>query len=154
MDWRRLIPSAALFVALATSSFAQALPNLNSLRVRYNTQKTTTKPEGELKAHIDQIDKEIAEATRLGRSGEVRRLFAKGLALLGNRGWTDADEFQSSLVIRTSAVVVDSSQPQTFRLEQIFAPAVSLTQPLTAIATIRPQGPPTPATPCADLRRA
>ena len=143
-------------------AWAQALPNLNSLRVRYNTQKSTTKPDGELKAQIDQIDKEIAEATRAGRTGEVRRLFAKGLALLAGRTWSDADEFQSSLVLRTSTVVLDSTQPQTVRLEQIFAPAITLSQPLTATASIRPAttgtsttpaNPPAPAAPAVGLGR-
>ncbi|MGH9176449.1 MAG: alpha/beta hydrolase-fold protein, partial [Vicinamibacterales bacterium] len=129
----------ALVGAGSASAWAQALPNLNSMRVRYNTLKGTTKPEGELKSQIDQIDKELADAMRLGRTGEVRRLFAKGVALLNGRAWTDADEFQSSLVLRTTAVVVDSSQPQTIRLEQIFAPATALSQPLTAIASIRPE---------------
>ncbi len=139
MHMRRLFSTAALLIAMSAPAFPQALPNLNSLRVRYNTQKTNAKPEGELKIQIDQIDKELADAMRLGRTGEVRRLFAKGLTLLGGRPWTDADEFQSSLVLRTGAVVLDSSQPATIRLEQIFAPAVSLTQSLTAMASIRPQ---------------
>jgi hypothetical protein len=133
-----LAPAFALVVG-ASSVAAQALPNLNSTRVRYNTLKSTAKPEGELKAQIDQIDKELAEAVRAGRTGEVRRLFAKGLALLGGRTWSDVDEFQSSLVLRTPAVAVDSTQPQIVRLEQIFAPAIALSQPLTAIASIRPQ---------------
>ena len=122
-----------------SSAWAQALPNLNSLRVRYNTQKTTAKPDGELKVQIDQIDREVAEATRLGRTGEVRRLYAKGMALLGGRSWTEVDDFSSSLVLRTGAVVVDSTQPQTVRLEQLYAPSIALSQPLTAVATIRPQ---------------
>src|SRR5262245_50123190 len=100
------VPVIALLFA-PTNAWAQALPNLNSLRVRYNTQKTTAKAEGELKVQIDQIDKEIAEATRAGRTGDVRRLFAKGLAVLAGRPWTEVDEFQSSLVLRTSRVVVD-----------------------------------------------
>jgi predicted esterase len=125
--------------SLAGNAWAQALPNLNSLRVRYNTQKTTAKPDGELKVQIDAIDRELAEATRLGRTGELRRLYAKGTALLAKRPWTDADEFGASLVLRTAAVVVDSSQPAMVRLEQIFAPAIALETPLSAVATIRPQ---------------
>jgi poly(3-hydroxybutyrate) depolymerase len=127
-----------LFAVSATTVSAQALPNLNTLRVRYNTQKATVKPDGELKAQIDEIDKQLADAMRLGRTGEVRRLFAKGNALLAGRTWTDADEFQNSLVLRTTAVVVDSSQPEVIRLEQIFAPSVALSQPLSAVASIRP----------------
>jgi poly(3-hydroxybutyrate) depolymerase len=130
----------AVFVLSGTGmAWGQALPNLNSLRVRYNTQKTTAKPDGELKAQIDAIDRELGEATKLGRTGELRRLYAKGMALLAKRPWTDADEFESSLVLRTNTVVVDSTQPASVRLEQIFQPAIALAQPLSAVATMRPQ---------------
>ena len=67
-------------------------------------------PQGELKAQIDALDREIAEASRLGKTGEVRRLFAKGTTLLAGRPWTDAADYAGSLVIRTDRVVVDSSQ--------------------------------------------
>jgi poly(3-hydroxybutyrate) depolymerase len=115
------------------------LPNLSTVRVQYNTRKATVKPEGELKARIDQIDTEVADALRLGRLGEARRLFAKGMVLLAGRPWDDAAEFQAALVIRTDRVLVDSTAPYRVRLEQIFAPAAELTRPLTARATIRPR---------------
>ena len=38
---------------------AQALPNLTLLRVRYNSAKTAAKPDGELKAQIDALQKRI-----------------------------------------------------------------------------------------------
>lgn len=137
---------AALAMSLVFSdagqALAQALPNINSARVAYNTRKTTVKPEGELKAQIDQIDAAMATASRLGRAGDVRRLLAKGMALLAGRPWTDADEFQASLVIRTDRVIVDSSSPYSARLEQIFAPAIELTRSLTASASLRPRVPP------------
>ena len=138
MRIQRLVSIAAVITALSVSSsaLAQALPNLNLLRVRYNTAKTSAKPQGDLKAQIDQIDKDLAEAARMGRAGEQRRLFARGFALLAGRPWTDADDFQASLVLRTSAVVVDSSERHVVRLEQIFAPSIALSQPLTAVATI------------------
>jgi predicted esterase len=138
----RTLIAAALGAALAlapVTSGAQALPNLNSLRVRYNTTKNTTKVDGELKTLIEALERDIAEATKTGRTGDVRRGYAKGLALLAGRSWTDVDEFQSSLTLRTTAVVVDSTQLHVVRLEQIFAPSIVLTQPLTAIASIRPQ---------------
>ena len=74
----------ALVLLLVSPSFAlaQALPNINSLRVGYNTRKTAAKPEGELKAQLDAIDKAIADATRLGQAGELRRQVARGSALL------------------------------------------------------------------------
>jgi hypothetical protein len=74
----------------------------------------------------------------------LRKLFAKGIALLNNRPWTDASEFASSLVLRTDRVVVDSLKPYVVRLEQIFAPSIGLERPLTAKVALykRPSGPP------------
>ena len=111
----------------AGQTFAQAPPNLASARVRYNSLKNSTKPDGELKAQIDAIDKEIAEATRLGQISQVRRLLAKGTALLQGADWTDADDYDQSLVLRTDRVFVDSSVRYAVRLEQAYAPAIELT---------------------------
>jgi poly(3-hydroxybutyrate) depolymerase len=104
----------------------QALPSLSSLRVGYNTRKATVRPDGVLKAQIDAIDRELADATRLGRTGEVRRLLAKGTTLLSGREWTSELDFSTSLVLRSDRVVVDSSRPYTVRLEQIYSPAATL----------------------------
>ena len=100
MRIQRLVSIAAVITALSVSSsaLAQALPNLTVLRVRYNTAKTSAKPQGDLKTQIDQIDKDLAEAARMGRAGEQRRLLARGFALLAGRPWTDTDDFQASLV--------------------------------------------------------
>jgi poly(3-hydroxybutyrate) depolymerase len=116
---------------------AQALVSLGSLRVGYNTLKTTTKPEGALKAQIDTLDREIAEATRLGRASELRRLFAKGSALLRRQPWTPESDYGASLVVRTDRVVADSSAPYVARLEQLWEPAIELPPALTAAVTIR-----------------
>ena len=125
-------------VVLAPSlASAQAQTSLASLRVGYNTRKATVKPQGELKAQIDAVDRELAEATRLGRTGDVRRLLAKGTALLAGRSWTPDLEFATSVVIRTDAVVADSARPWPVRLEQIYAPAVALEHPLTAHVLLR-----------------
>ena len=146
--------AALLVPALAAS---QALPNLMLVRVTYNTRKATAKPQGELKAQIDALDQEIAKATRAGRTGEMRRLFAKGMALLNGQPWTEAAEFAASLTLRTDHVVVDSSKPYAVRLEQIFAPSIELPRPLTAVARIRPRqapagaGAPAAATAVKDL---
>src|SRR5712675_1942202 len=113
MNARLLAASACLSLCtlLPAPAGAQALTSLSSVRVGYTTRKNTVKPQGELKAQIDALDAQIAEATRLGKTGELRRLFAKGMALLNGRPWTDAIEFSSSLVLRTDRVVVDSSKP-------------------------------------------
>src|SRR6266699_1769752 len=115
----RLLLVAALCALVPAAAFPQALTSLASVRVGYVTRKDTVKPQGELKTQIDALDAQIAEASRLGKNGELRRLFAKGIALLNNRPWTDATEFSSSLVLRTDRGVVDSSQPYLVRLEQI-----------------------------------
>src|SRR5438105_14922031 len=120
--------AAALLVSFLASAIAlpQALTSLSSLRVGYSTRKNTVKPQGDLKTQIDALDAQIAEAARLGRNGELRRLYAKGIALLNGRPWTDATDYSASLVLRTPRVVVDSSKPYTVRLEQIYAPAPAL----------------------------
>src|SRR6266545_2908858 len=138
--------AAAVLVSFLAPAIAlpQALTSLSSLRVGYSTRKNTVKPQGELKAQIDALDAQIAEASRLGKNGELRRLFAKGIALLNNRPWTDAVEYSTSLVLRTDRVVVDSSKPYLVRLEQIYAPSINLERTLTAKVALykRPSGPP------------
>src|SRR5580765_6560795 len=138
MNARRLV-ILAVAVGLLTPVTAspQALTSLQSLRVSYNTRKATVKPEGELKTQIDAVDRDLAAATRLGRTGEVRRLLAKGTTLLAGRAWTPELEFTTSVVIRSDKVVVDSSRPYTVRLEQIYAPALALESPLTAHLVLR-----------------
>jgi len=116
---------------------AQALTSLASVRVGYNTRKNTVKPQGELKAAIDTLDQQIADATRLGRTGELRRLFAKGVVLLSGRAWTDALDYASSLVLRTDHVVADSTRPYPVRVEQIYQPSIALEHALTAHALLR-----------------
>ena len=139
---KRVLVLVALALLVPSTAAPQALPTLASVRVRYNTQKATVRPEGELKAKIDELDKQIAEASRLGRIGELRRLFARGTTLLAGREWTDALDFTNSLAIRSDRVVVDSTRPYIVRLEQIYLPAAQLEQSLTAHATLRkrPQG--------------
>ncbi len=148
----------ALVVLVPSIAFAQALTNLNSLSVRYNSQKTSAKPDGELKAQLDEVDKAIAEARRTGNNGELRRQFAKGMALLSNEPWTPATDFRNSLVLRAERTVADSTQPLALRLEQIYRPAIDLTPALTAKVVLqqraqptRPGGPPAPPVRVRDL---
>ena len=79
---RFLLVGVFLLTLIPASALPQALTSLASLRVGYNTRKVTANPQEELKAQIDALDRQIAEATRLGRSGELRRLFAQGMMLL------------------------------------------------------------------------
>ena len=147
MKARVFVASLALSLCalMPTTAMAQALTSLSSVRVGYTTRKNTVKPQGELKAQIDALDAQIAEATRLGKSGELRRLFAKGLALLNGTPWTDTLDYSRSLVLRTPRVVVDSSKPYTVRLEQIYAPSLALQNPVAAHVTLRKR--PAPAAP-------
>jgi len=133
----------ALAVLLAPSlAIGQALTNISSTMVRYNTRKATVKPQGELKAQIDAVDKEIADAQRLGKLGELRRQVAKGLALLDGAVWTPALDFQSSLALRSERTMIDSSAPYSLRLEQIYSPSIELTPAITAKVTLRKRVPP------------
>jgi poly(3-hydroxybutyrate) depolymerase len=131
-----LVPAAAL---------PQALTSLASVRVGYNTRKALANPQGDLKTQIDVLDKQIADAARLGRNAELRRLYAKGVALLAGRAWTDEADYAASVVIRTDRVVVDSSRVYSVRLEQIYSPSIELTRSLTARFTLRHR--PTAGTP-------
>jgi poly(3-hydroxybutyrate) depolymerase len=149
--------AASLCLSLCTlapaTALAQALTSLSSVRVGYTTRKNTVKPQGELKAQIDALDAQIAEATRLGKTGELRRLFAKGMALLSNGDpWTEAYEYSRSLVLRSPRVVVDSSKPYEVRLEQIYAPSLALQNTLTAHVALRKRitAPPAPGQRPAD----
>jgi hypothetical protein len=100
---RGLAGAVLLFLIVPGFAAAQALPNLTLLRVQYNTRKMTAPPQGELKAQIEALDKQIAEAALLGHNGELRRLFAKGMTLLAGKSWTDELDFATSLVLRTDA---------------------------------------------------
>jgi predicted esterase len=125
----------------ASPAHAQALPNINSLSVGYNTLKTAAKAEGELKAQLDAVDKAIAEARRSGDAAEMRRQIAKGLALLNKEAWTPQLDYRNSVVLRSDRTVVDSSVPYAIRLEQIYRPAIDLTPALTVKMTIRKRVP-------------
>jgi poly(3-hydroxybutyrate) depolymerase len=146
----RRLAGGLLLALVPIAAAAQALTNLTSLRVRYNTQKVTVAPQGELKAQIDALDKQIEEAARLGQSGELRRLFAKGTTLLAGRPWTEELDFATSLVLRTDRIVADSTKPFTARLEQIYRPSIALERRLSARVTLRPRGAPGTAAAAAD----
>jgi poly(3-hydroxybutyrate) depolymerase len=134
----RFVAIAALLCTLApAAAFPQALTSLSSLRVGYNTRKATVQPEGELKAQIDAVDRDLAEATRLGKTSEMRRLLAKGTTLLACRPWTDVTDYANSLVIRTDRLVVDSSKRYPVRLEQIYSPSIQLERSLQARVELR-----------------
>jgi poly(3-hydroxybutyrate) depolymerase len=144
MTARRLILTLWLCALVPATGWSQALTSLSSVRVTYTTRKNTVKPQGEMKAQIDALDAQIAEAVRLGRNGELRRLFAKGITLLAGRAWTDAADFAASLVLRTGHVVADSTKPYPVRVEQIYSPSIALSRPLTAHATLRKRPVPAP----------
>jgi predicted esterase len=118
--------------AVATIAAAQARPNLSVARLVYNAAKSQANPQGELKDKLALIEKAIAEATRWGRTGEIRRLLAQGQTLLAGRDWTDELDFSNSLALRADAVVLDSKQPGSIRIEQIYVPRLQMVGPLTA----------------------
>ena len=124
---------AVIFLAsFSTLTFSQSLPNLALTRLNYTVTKRRVNPQGELKQKIDAVDKDLAEATKLGRTAEVRRQIARGLTLLAGKDWTDQLDFAGSLVLRSEHLFVDSAKPTTVRLEQIYSPSLQLDAPLSA----------------------
>ena len=121
---------------------AQALTSIQSLRVSYNTRKVTAQPTGELKTNLDSIDRDIATATRLGQTSEVRRLLAHAGVLLSGKPWNDVADFNSSLLLRTDHQVVESQKPYAVRLEQLYSPNITLVHGLSTHASLigRPAG--------------
>jgi hypothetical protein len=117
--------------ATAANAAAQARPNLSVVRLVYNAAKSQANPSGELKDNLAVIDKAIAEAARWGRTGEVRRLLAQGQTLLAGREWTDELDFSNSLVLRADAVILDSKQPGSIRIEHIYPPRLRMAGPLS-----------------------
>ena len=155
---RIILLLAALCVLVPATARPQALTSLQSVRVGYNTRKATVKPTGDMKAQIDEIDRQLAEAARQGQNAEMRRLMAKGTTLLAGRPWTDVLDFTNSIVLRTEHVVADSTKPYPVRLEQIYRPSIVLERSLVAHAVLRQRpappvngGPPQPGALVKDL---
>jgi len=65
MKIQTLLAVATLCV-LPALAVGQSLPSLASLRVGYTMRKNTVQSEGDLKVQIDGLDREMAEAARLG----------------------------------------------------------------------------------------
>ena len=133
---RALYRTALLCALLPVTASAQALTSLTSVYVTYITRKATANPTGELKARLDSVDRDLLVASRFGRTGEVRRLFAKGLTLLAGKPWSDAADFNASLLLRSDRTVIDSRQPYAVRIEQLYAPTIDLPSALLAHATL------------------
>lgn len=146
MNLRHALALALSATCAAAPIGAQALTSTLSLSVRHSTQKNNVRPTGELKAQIDSIDAQLAVANRFGRTGELRRLYAKANALLSRRPWTPEAEFAASLLLRTEHQVVDPSQRWRVRVEQLFLPSIELTRPLHARAQLRQRAPNAPPT--------
>jgi hypothetical protein len=106
-----LAVALSLLAIIPAETSAQSRPNPLLLRLTYNISKAQAKPEGDLKDALDALEKELAEAAQAGRTGEVRRLYAKGIAILQKREWTDASDFARSLVLRAEETCIDSSRP-------------------------------------------
>ena len=123
----RVLVVVSLCALVPATAMPQALTSLASVRVGYNTRKNTVKPTGELKAQIDDLDAQIAEATRLGRNAELRRLMAKGITLLAGR---DRGPTFSTTRARSSCAPTTSSRtrpkPYPSASNRFTAPSIEL----------------------------
>ena len=118
----------------------QARDTIAMMRTRYNTFKTQANPKGDAKARFDAIDADIARAARLGRTGELRRLYTEGIALAQNRPWNADAEFTSSLALQTDHVFVDPASPAPLRLAQIYMASLEFSEPLSMRVTLQKPG--------------
>jgi len=119
---------------------AQARDTIAIMRTRYNTFKTQANPQGDLKTTFDKLDQDILRAARLGRSGELRRLYTQGIALAQRRPWNPDVEFAASLALQTDHLFVDPSTPAGFQLTQIYSPSIELAEPLSMHVTLNRAG--------------
>ena len=87
---------------------AQARDTIAIMRTRY-------KATGDARAKFDVLDADIARAARLGRTGELRRLYTQGIALAQSRPWNADVEFTSSLALQTDHTFVDPAAPEAIR---------------------------------------
>ena len=132
-----LAAASVVSLLLPAPAAAQALTDITSLFVGFSARRNAAAPAGELKAQLDSLDRDLAVASRFGRTGEVRRLLAKGNVLISGRQWTDTMDFANSLLIRTDRIVVESGAPWSARLEQLYPPTITLSRPLSARVAIR-----------------
>ncbi|MFN8061742.1 MAG: prolyl oligopeptidase family serine peptidase [Vicinamibacterales bacterium] len=130
--------SVLLVVGIAPMASAQAQQSLAAIRARYETAKVAARPAEAVRPQIEALDRQLKDAVRLGRTGEARRLLAKGLTLLAGREWTDEDDYDESIVLRADRVFIDTSAPYRVRLEQYYAPEITLPEPLTGRVVLRP----------------
>src|SRR5579872_967710 len=97
--------AAVIFLTLVPAAlWPQSLPNLALTRLNYTVTKRTVNPQGAMKEQIDAVDKDLNEATRLGKNSEVRRLLAKGMTLLAGNQLSDTLYVKTSLVLRSERV--------------------------------------------------
>ena len=135
------LSTGVALLALPSRAHAQAQTNITSLYVGYSSRKVTVNPTGELKARIDSVDRELQVASRLGQSGQVRRLLAKGTMLLAGRPWSDTTDFATSLLLRTDHSLTDPASPLLVRLEQMYSPSLVLSRSLRARAALTSRAP-------------
>ena len=134
----RCLMVGAWLVALGPSLVrAQALTNLTSLFVGYCSRKVAANPTGELKARLDSLERDLFAFNRAGDTAQVRRLFAKGNALLSNIAWTDTLDFAASLLIRTDRTIVESQQPWSVRLQEMYQPTFAFSRAPTVKTVLR-----------------
>ncbi|MCK7505833.1 MAG: hypothetical protein MZV70_18330 [Desulfobacterales bacterium] len=118
--------------AIATNAAAQARPNLSPSRASFvSAAEIASQSPGRAESlSWPSSTKRSRKRRSMGRTGEVRRLLAQGQTLLAGREWTDDLDFSNSLVLRADAVVLDSKQPGSIRIEHTYAPRLQIVGPL------------------------
>lgn len=140
--FRKFVSSLAMAIIIGSftiPAYADALPSLSMLGLFYSGAKSRISDDA-LKAKLADVDTKLWAAYRSGRTSEVRRELARGLSLAAGRGWSEEQDFDASLVVRTSNAFVDPTTPLIVRLEQIYPSTLIRTEKATGQVTLHRPG--------------
>jgi predicted esterase len=113
---------------------AEALPSVTMLNLIYRMSKANAGDD--VQQQLGDVDARLQAARAAGQAGEVRRQLARGLALATTGAWSEAQEYNASLVLRVDQTYADPTSPVMLRLSQIFPATLPGAIRATARATL------------------
>ncbi len=122
------------------TAFAEALPTISMLNLMYNGAKGRASEDKVLADKLADVDARLREGYLSGRTGEVRRQLARGLSIAYGRDWSDEQDFNASLVVRTDQAYVDPDRGTMVRLEQIFPSSLIRNKPVSVSVALHEPG--------------
>jgi poly(3-hydroxybutyrate) depolymerase len=118
-------PEAAVATAVASLEQRQTVQRLT--QILRTLQNNLQIPEA-AKAEVDRLAAEARQLQNAGNASEARRRLLHAIAMQRSLPWNDKAEFAGSLLLRTNAIVTDSSRIFYAQLTQGYAvPSTSAT---------------------------